>query len=174
MRRTLKLILVLLACTVGFSSAYAASNSISALWAKARADIGSNSPVPVYLPSHLPSMVTKYGVKLVFAQRTKHGYEVSFYYVAPPSDATFAGFVSGSDTTLDVQAISNIHAVHLRNGTKAWFRPINCGGSCAPANLWWQVSGHEYQLQLKLSSSMSSNAQLSAMLLTANSMVHYP
>jgi len=170
MRRIGMLLILGLVGIVGFSDAMA--DTLTVLLAKARADLGSKPQVPVYLPSHLPPEIGRYGIKFVLAQDAGNGYSVSLYYSDEPSNASFAGMISGSSTTF--QSLPNTKLVHLGNGIDASFRPVSCGGSCAPANLWWHMSGHEYSVQLKLPSQMSSNAQLSAMLVVANSMVLYP
>jgi hypothetical protein len=172
MKRTWMLLVLGLVGIAEFSNAVAAADNLTVLLAKARADLGAEPKVPVYLPSHLPPEIARYGVKLASAQRTHDGYTVSLYYTDEPSDASFAGMISGSNTTF--QHLPNTKLVRLDSGVKASFRQVSCGGSCAPANLWWHVSGHDYSVQLKLPSQMPADAQLSAILVVADSMVLYP
>jgi len=47
----------------------------------------------------------------------------------------------------------------------------SCGGSCAPANLWWEENGATYQIQLKLSSATDEREQERLLVETANSVV---
>ena len=51
------------------------------------------------------------------------------------------------------------------------FSPVSCGGSCAPANLWWQQNGLMYQIQIKLESRSAERDQEKILVETANSMV---
>jgi hypothetical protein len=76
--------------------------------------------------------------------------------------------ISGSSKT--VGPLPNTVAVRLANGASAQFLPVQCGGSCAPANLWWQVDGVEYHVQLKLRSDLGEEAQRGMIVETANSM----
>jgi len=48
---------------------------------------------------------------------------------------------------------------------------MSCGGSCAPANLWWEQNGATYQIQLKLSSATDEREQERLLVETANSVV---
>ena len=171
MRRFLLFLTIGLAGAAALSGVFAATSGAASLFSEARTQIGSKPPVPVYLPSRLPRELTRHGIKLVVGQRIPGGYTVSLYYSEQPSNASFAGMISGSNATY--QALPNTQVVLLGNGAKALFRPVSCGGSCAPANLWWHTGGSEYQIQLKLSSQLPRNKQLSALLVAADSMVLY-
>ena len=52
--------------------------------------------------------------------------------------------------------------VRLRDGTRAVYRPISCGASCAPASLWFVRGGVLYGWQVK-SPPRSARAALVAM-----------
>jgi hypothetical protein len=93
MRRIGMLLILGLVGIVGFSDAMA--DTLTVLLAKARADLGSKPQVPVYLPSHLPPEIGRYGIKFVLAQDAGNGYSVSLYYSDEPSNASFAGMISG-------------------------------------------------------------------------------
>lgn len=122
------------------------------------------------LPTTIPAIVLKHGIKRVVVAHTQSGYSVAMYYSAQTSDATFAGMVAGSTAVSSFSSLPGTSSVLLADGTHANFRPVSCGGSCAPANLWWTVDGHEYQLQLKLRSTLSKSRQLHALVQMANSM----
>lgn len=154
-------------CSFVCVSAFAASGHVSAMIAKARAEIGGAVKVPVYLPTQFPPVINA-KIKTVVGVRTNHGYKVTFWYALGAGDAGYAGMVSGNVRTFP--SLPNTKVVHLANGTSALFRPVSCGGSCAPANLWWQVSGNEYSVQLKLSPRTAPKTQLSQLLVVANSM----
>lgn len=51
------------------------------------------------------------------------------------------------------------------------FRAVSCGGSCAPANLWWEQSGVMYQIQIKLRNGLTEKDQEKILVETANSTV---
>lgn len=155
-------------CCIACAAAFGATSRVSAMMAKAKAEIGNSVVVPVYLPTRLPAG-TSAKIMSIAGARTAHGYTVTLYYLVGAGDAGYAGMVSGSTNTLG--SLPNTNVVHLASGTAALFRPVSCGGSCAPATLWWQVSGHEYSIQLSLPSRMTPKAQLAQLLVVANSMV---
>lgn len=143
MKRTWMLLIFAFVGMAGLANARATEDGLTVLLAKATADLGGDVLVPVYLPSRLPSEVSRYGVKFAFAQRTDGGYEVSLYYSEDTSDATFAGMIAGSSTAFP--SLPNTKVVHLGSGTEALFRQVSCGRSCAPANLWWRARGMSIQ-----------------------------
>jgi hypothetical protein len=48
------------------------------------------------------------------------------------------------------------------------FMPVSCGGSRAPANLWWEQNGVMYQIQIKLKSSTTEKEQERILVETGN------
>lgn len=155
-------------CCIACASAFGAINHMSAMMAKARVQIGGSVVVPVYLPTRLPASISAKVTSAVGA-RTAHGYTVTLYYLVGAGNAGFAGMVSGSTNTF--ASLPNTKIAQLANGAAALFRPVSCGGSCAPANLWWQASNYEYSVQLSLPSRMAPKEQLAQLLVVANSMV---
>lgn len=109
-----------------------------------------SEPVPAYLPTFIPPVIAKNGIKSAVVYHDATGCGVSLYYSELAGDATFAGMVSGSVNTFS--SLRGTSKVMLADGTTALFRAVSCGGSCAPANLWWQKGGFEYQLQLNFAS----------------------
>jgi hypothetical protein len=163
MRRATHLLAVL------FVIAHSAwANEAQSLFDRAITEIGAKSPVPIYLPTVIPEAIAKYGVRRVHGDPTADGYAVSLYYSEETSDATLAAVIFGSTKTF--QSLPNTVIVHLSNGVSALFRPVQCGGSCGPANLWWQMGGAEYSIQAKLSRSLSQEAQKQVVVEMANSM----
>ncbi|MDH5180584.1 MAG: hypothetical protein OEZ39_12070 [Gammaproteobacteria bacterium] len=144
------------------------ADGLKSLFGKAINEIGENSHVPVRLPTVIPNVIAKYGVKSAVGKTSANGYTVSLYYTQEPGNAAYAGMISGSTVTFD--SLPNTVPVQLLNGTNALFRAVQCGGSCAPANLWWQVEGVGYSIQLKLSRKLSEEAQKKAIIEMANSM----
>ena len=165
--QSIRALVVATVCCNACAAAFGAPNPTSAMMAKARAEIGRSVAVPVYLPTRLPASTTE-KITSAAGAHTAHGYTVTLCYLTGAGDAGYAGLVSGSTDTF--ASLSNTKEVRLANGTAALFRPVSCGASCAPAHLWWQVSGHEYSVQLRLPSLMAPKAQLAQLLLVANSM----
>ncbi len=61
--------------------------------------------------------------------------------------------------------------VKLANRVTGFFRPLSCGGSCSPVNLWWVREAVLYHIQLKLSSTLSEQDQEKAITAVANSAI---
>ena len=155
-------------CMLLIFSQPALGEDIRALLKKAVNEIGDNSQVPIRLPSIIPDIISKHGVKSVLGKSVSNGYSVSIYYAKEPSNAALAGIISGS--TLTFESLPNTVSVKLLKGTNALFRPVQCGGSCAPANIWWQIEGVEYSIQLKLPSTLREEEQKKVIVEMANSM----
>ena len=158
----------LIVCTLLAIAQPALADGMKSMFSLAVTEIGENSRAPIRLPTVIPDAIAKYGVKGAFGKATKNGYTVSLYYTREPSNVAYAGMISGS--TLSFDSLPNTVPVQLQSGTNALFRSVQCGGSCAPANLWWQIDGVEYSIQLKLPSKLSEEAQKKAILEMANSM----
>jgi len=133
--------------------------------------IKEKTKIPVLLPSDLPEPIGKAKYTLAGDLQAER-YEVSLYYKLGIGDAGFAAFFSGQgDAKYRAEDMSNIKEVKLAQGTKGFFRPVSCGGSCAPANLWWMDGGVLYQIQLKLSSTMDERDQEQKIVIVANSAI---
>ncbi len=70
-----------------------------------------------------------------------------------------------------LQDLSNVRGVRLICGIHGFFRAVNCGGSCAPAYLWWEENGVLYQIQLELSPALSAQSQRAVMEKIADSAI---
>ena len=134
-------------------------------------EVKAQSRVPVLLPSELPKPIGKAkhaGVEKAAANE----YAISLYYELDVGDAGFAAlFAAQAAPKYDPQELRNIHEVKLAHGIRGFFRPISCGGSCAPVNLWWEESGVLYQIQLDLSSTLSERGQEKAITAVADSSI---
>ena len=126
------------------------------------------------LPTQIPALVSRYGIKRVIVERTGSGYSIELYYSADASDATFAGMLSGSSAVRPRSSLIHTTSVSLADGTHGRFRPVSCGGSCAPATLWWARGGYQYSLQLRMGSALDEREQLRALLGMADSMEPVP
>jgi hypothetical protein len=116
--------------------------------------IQSQTRIPILLPSRLPSAVPESGIKLASGEVRKDGYFISLYYSEDAAASYAAGF-GGSTVILKSQDLTNIRRVVLSGGRTGMFRPVSCGGSCAPANLWWEQNGVMYQIQVTLGSALN-------------------
>ena len=128
--------------------------------------------IPILLPSSLPATIEEPDIKLAWGTASDDGYSVSLYYEKMGSDAAFAAGFEGSRKLF--RDVPNTRRVQLANGAMGMFRPVSCGGSCAPANLWWKHRGVMYRIQIKLGSTMSEKEQERILVGTANSMVVVP
>ena len=94
----------------------------------------------------------------------KDGYFISLYYSDLGSNADYAaGFGASMLISRDLG-----RRVGLSGGRIGMFRPVSCGGSCAPANLWWEQDGVLYQIQIKLRSDLNEKDQEKILVDTAN------
>jgi len=94
------------------------------------------------------------------------------FYSLDVGNAGFAAMFAGDAApNYHPRELGNVHEVKLAHGIHGFFRPISCGGSCAPVNLSWEDGGTLYTIQLKLSSSLSENEQQKAITAVANSAI---
>ena len=113
--------------------------------------------IPIVLPSKLPSSIRRQDVQLAWGRVEKDGYFISLYADENGTNASYLAGFGGSSNVM--RALPNTRSVALGGGVKGMFRPVSCGGSCAPANLWWVKGGVMYQIQIVLQSSLAENAQ---------------
>ena len=132
--------------------------------------IQSKTRIPILLPSALPSAIPESSIKLASGEVRKDGYFISLYYSADAIASYAAGF-GGSTFVLQDRDLPNSVRAALSDGRTGIFRPVSCGGSCAPANLWWKQNGVMYQIQVKLSPDLPEKEQQKILVETANSTV---
>jgi hypothetical protein len=121
--------------------------------------VKAKSRVPILLPSKLPESIGR-AEHAVVQKAEANEYAISLYYKLGVGDSGFSASFSGSaNPGYSPQELGNVSEVKLARGLRGFFRPISCGGSCAPANLWWEAGGIVYQIQLKLPSSLSEEDQ---------------
>jgi hypothetical protein len=138
------------------------------VFAPALEQIQSKTRIPILLPSKLPSAIPESGIKLASGEVRKDGYFVSLYYSGDANASYAAGF-GGSTLILQDRDLPNSARVALSDGRTGIFRPVSCGGSCAPANLWWEQNGVMYQIQVRLSPDLPEKEQQKILVETANS-----
>jgi hypothetical protein len=87
-------------------------------------------------------------------------YAISLYYELGVGDAGFAAhFAAQAAPKYNPRELGNVQEVKLAHGIRGFFRPISCGGSCAPVNVWWEHDSVLYQVQLELPSTLSERRQ---------------
>jgi hypothetical protein len=135
------------------------------------AEVKSKTRIAILLPDELPNnfAAAKYPTVDEASEST---YAVSMYYELGVGDAGFAAhFEAHAHANFQPKDIGNVSEVKLSHGLVGYFRPVNCGGSCAPANLWWKENQVVYLIHLKLSSTEPESAQERAITRAANSAI---
>jgi hypothetical protein len=134
-------------------------------------EVKDKSQVPVLLPSELPETIGRTKHARV-AKASANEYAVYLLYQLDTGNAGFAASFSGeARANYSPQELPNVSEVKLAHGIRGFFKSISCGGSCTPANLWWEDGGILYQIQLRLSSSVSDQDQEKAITAVANSAI---
>jgi hypothetical protein len=131
--------------------------------------IQSQTRIPILLPAQWPSHIRERDIKLAWGTVSEDGYFISLYFTEAGSNATFAAGFGGSMRIF--RDLPNTRRVALSGGRTGMFRPVSCGSSCAPANLWWEQNGVMYQIQIKLRSDSTERDQKKILVETANSIV---
>lgn len=133
--------------------------------------VKEKSRIPVLLPSELPDPIAKAKHALV-EKATANGYVISLYYKLDIGDAGFAAYFSAqAPPSYNPRELKSIHDLKLARGIRGFFRPISCGGSCSPANIWWEEGAVLYQIQLELPYGFSEQEQKKAIAVVANSAI---
>jgi hypothetical protein len=145
-QRAFILMLVLFFIASGSSSGQ--SKGPARVFKPALKQIQSQARIPIVLPSKLPATISEKSIKKVWGEVRKDGYFISLYFTEDGMASYAAGF-GGSTQIFGPDDIGNTHQVGLSGGRKGMFRPVSCGGSCAPANLWWVQNGVMYQIQIQ-------------------------
>jgi hypothetical protein len=133
--------------------------------------IQAKSHIPVILPSDLPQPIS--GAKhAVIEKASDKEYAIILFYKLGIGDADFAAsFGAQGDPDYDPQDLGNIRKVELTHGLLGYFRPVSCGGSCAPANIWWKDGRVLYQIQLGFPSTLRESDQKKAIIAAADSAI---
>jgi hypothetical protein len=131
--------------------------------------VKAKTRIPVLLPSELPEPIA--GAHYAVVQKTDADeYAISLYFKLGVGDAGFAAFFAAqAHPKYNSRELGN--EVQLVHGTHGFFRPVSCGGSCAPASLLWELGGNLYQIQLEMSSTLSEADQQKAIISTADSAI---
>jgi hypothetical protein len=132
-------------------------------------EVKAKTRVPVLLTTELPF----YDIKHASVDKaTAEEYAISLYYKLDAGDAGFAAsFQANNNRHYSPREIENVSEVKLATGITGFFRPVRCGGSCAPANLWWEQGAVLYQIQLKLPPGLREQNQQRMITAAANSAI---
>jgi hypothetical protein len=154
-----------------FGSHHSVGISIPEPFGSVLPEVKAKSRIPVLIPSELPQSLSN--AKVATVEKASDGeYAISLYYKMDEGNARFAAlFAAKSNPGYQPQELPNVREVKLSHELLGYFRPVSCGGSCAPANLWWKEDGVLYQLQLKLSPTLPEKDQQKAVMATANSAI---
>jgi len=155
----------------GFSSLFAQPSAPAPVFKSALEDIRGKTRIPILLPTRLPSIIAEGEIKLAYGEVRKDGYFISLHYEEIGSNASYAAGFGGETSTFRLTELGNTKSVALSRGRTGAFRPVSCGGSCAPANLWWEQDGATYDIQIKLSSDTPEKEQEKILVETANAIV---
>jgi hypothetical protein len=172
MRRAPVVSLVLLLFTdFGLNSVMGQAIGPAPVFRPALEQIQSKTRIPILLPSKLPSGISERDIKLASGEVREDGYFISLYFSEAASNAVYSAGFGGSTRIFGPQDLPNTRRVALSGGRTGLFRAVSCGGSCAPANLWWEQNGVMYQIQVKLRSDSTETDQEKILVETANSTV---
>jgi hypothetical protein len=134
-------------------------------------EVKAKSRVAVLLPTELRKPLEEAKHALV-EKVAANAYAISLYYELGIGDAGFAAsFAADASPNDDPRGLPGNHEVNLARGIRGFFSPVSCGGSCAPANLWWDQAGVLYQIQLKLPSTLGENDQEKTIVAVADSAI---
>lgn len=134
-------------------------------------EVKTKSHMPVLLPSDLPQPVAKAKYAVV-ETATEGEYVLSLDYELGIGDAGFAAsFGANAHPKYGPKDLPNVREVKLSQGMIGYFRPVSCGGSCAPANLWWEEDQALYQVQVELPSTLPEHDQQGEMTAIADSAI---
>lgn len=134
-------------------------------------EIKAKSRIPVLLPGEFSQPIR--GAKHAVVERVSDNeYVITLYYELGIGDAGFAAsFGAKGDPDYDPQDLGNVRKMELSHGLLGYFRPVSCGGSCAPANIWWKDGRVLYQIQLGFPSTFLEGDQQKVIISAADSAI---
>lgn len=144
-----------------------------AIFAAVLPRIKAGSHVPVLLPSQLPPAIAK-AKHAVIGTVEADKYGIALYYERD-ADGDYLGFAASFSGQVkprfNPRELTNFEPIDLAHHLDGFFRAVSCGGSCAPANLWWEQNGVLYVIQLQLSPDLSDQSQENTIVAVANSAI---
>ena len=171
MRKAAPVAVLVLLLFTDLGSVMGQAKGAASVFRLALEQIGGKARIPIVLPSKLPPAIPETDIKLASGEARADGYFISLYFSEGGGDAAFAAGFGGSTRIFGAEDLPNTRRIALSGGRTGMFRPVSCGGSCAPANLWWEQNGVMYQIQIKLRSDSPEKDQEKILIETANSTV---
>lgn len=114
----------------------------------ALSQLKGKASLPVLLPSQLPPALI--GRRMyVDGEATPEGYSIAL--TSRPNCGANACIIGYFEATRGGKT-SFEKAVELSGGTKGYYKPLSCGGSCSPPAIEWLAGGVLYSIQLDISS----------------------
>jgi len=170
--RIIAAFLMVVGCCVSSTAALApAGTSLPDIFVSALAEVKAGTSIPVLLPTELPRPLSD-AKHAVVEKITADEYAVALYYELGAGHAGFAAsFSSKKNDRYSPRELPNVRKVKLAGGIIGFFRPVSCGGSCAPAKLWWEQGGTLYNVQLQLPSTRGVTKQQKTITAVANSAI---
>jgi hypothetical protein len=99
-------------------------------------------------------------------------YVITLFYKLGVGNAGFAAFFGAQgNPDYEPRDLGNIRKVALAHGLLGYFKPVGCGGSCAPANVWWKEGRVLYQIQLGFPSALRESEQKKSIIAAADSAI---
>jgi hypothetical protein len=145
--------------------------SLPKVFASVLPELKAKSRLPVLLPSELPDPVRN-AKHALLDKAAADEYAISVYYELGVGEAGFAAlFAADANSGYDPRKLPNVREVKLAHHVRGFFWPVSCGGSCAPANVWWSESGVLYQIQLQLPSTLHEDDQQRTLTAIADSAI---
>jgi len=166
---TTAVVIILCCCAAESQERQPKASRLPAVFTAVLADVKAECDLPVLLPSELPKPIAD-AQHALMQETTADRYSIGLYYELEIGDAGYAATFSG-ESKPKYSASELGRRVGLAHGISGFFRPVSCGGSCAPANLWWEENGMLYNVQLRLSASNSERSQQDTITAVANSAI---
>ncbi|MHB8541886.1 MAG: hypothetical protein ACYDCD_13255 [Candidatus Acidiferrales bacterium] len=147
--------------------------SLPGIFVSVLPEVKAKSHIPVLLPSELPPPIATAKHAIVdTAEADKYG--IALYYEREPDGGYlgFAAFFSAEGKPkFNPRELTDFEPVNLARHLHGFFRAVSCGGSCAPANLWWEKNGVLYVIQLEFSPDASDQSQEKAIVAVVDSAI---
>jgi len=156
--------------------------SIAELFEDAARTLPARMRIPVYVPVSLQSLAADADGLCAVADSGPGNFSINVFVrenedgnAEPPcgEGPAFVAEIHGERQPMPDMSY-RAEKVALRNGSPGWFLEVSCGGSCAPATLYWQAANASYFLQMKFASTTPVEMQRKEMLDAANSLVLVP
>ena len=173
MRTRIIAVLLVTACCLSSkpSLALPAEKPLPKVFVSILAEVKAKTNLSVLLPTELPKPFSD-AEQAEVSEVKGDQYSVVLYYELGVGNAGFAAsFSAEKNASYSPRELPNVQAVKLADGIVGFFRPVSCGGSCAPANLWWEQGAVLYQIQLKLPPTLSEKNQQSTIVAVADSAI---